>query len=107
MQWFRENFADEPLIFLIVSDEPEWCRENLLDNDDVVIAAKSPEHDLALLAMSNHTIIDYGSFSFWGAVLSSVEGGHTIMNQASANNYHLRMMRRDRKNWHDAVLVKT
>jgi Glycosyl transferase family 11 len=104
MQWFRENFDD--LIFLIVTDEPEWCRENLVDNEDVVIVAKSPEHDLALLAMSNHTIIDYGSFSFWGAMLSSLRGGHTIINQAEKNNRNLNMMRIERENWHTAVLVE-
>jgi galactoside 2-L-fucosyltransferase 1/2 len=106
MQWYREKFA-EKLIFLIVSDEPEWCRENLLDNDDVVMATKSPEHDFALLAMSNHTIIDYGSFGFWGAVLSSLRGGHTITNQVfSRNTVDLQIMRLERNNWHEAILEK-
>ena len=34
--------------------------------------------DLALLSYSNHSIISYGSFSMWGALLSR-NGGEVIM----------------------------
>lgn len=76
MLWFRTNIPG-PLIFLVVSDDPSWCRKHLLNNEtsDVVIASKSPAHDLALLATSDHTIIDYGTFGDWGAFMA---GGHTI-----------------------------
>ena len=34
--------------------------------------------DLALLSFSNHSIISYGSFSMWGALLST-NGGEVVM----------------------------
>jgi len=46
--------------------------EGLEDSDDSV------GHDLAVLAACNHTIVSYGSFSFWGAFLA---GGATVAPQ--------------------------
>ncbi|XP_059491036.1 galactoside alpha-(1,2)-fucosyltransferase 1-like [Neocloeon triangulifer] len=74
MQWYRDQFPG-PLMFLVVSDDIPWCRKNLLDEDDVKIASKSPEHDLALLSVCNHTILDYGTFGHTAAFLSK---GHTV-----------------------------
>ncbi|CAB3367799.1 Hypothetical predicted protein [Cloeon dipterum] len=74
MQWYREHVKG-PFLFLIVSDDLDWCRKHLLDQKDVRLGSKSPEHDLALLCSSDHTIIDYGTFGYWGAMMSK---GHTV-----------------------------
>jgi galactoside 2-L-fucosyltransferase 1/2 len=97
MQWFRKNIPG-PLIFLIVSDDVEWCRKHLLDEKvkDVVIASKSPSHDLALLATSAHNIIDYGSYGLWGAFMTS---GHTITLDVFDKIFHKEMTECSDK-WH-------
>jgi galactoside 2-L-fucosyltransferase 1/2 len=94
MKWFRENVPGK-LLFLIVSDDLEWCREHLLDREDVVIASKNPAHDLALLSLSNHSIIDYGTFGEWGALMA---GGHTI--SLNVDKYFNAVMAAKDKNWH-------
>jgi len=94
MQWYRKNVKG-PLIFLIVSDDVKWCKKHLLGSKDVKIASKSPEHDLALLSFSNHTIIDYGTFGYWGA---SMAGGHTISLNVDQN--FNKLMTTINKKWH-------
>ncbi|KAF4526899.1 hypothetical protein B566_EDAN014521 [Ephemera danica] len=78
MAWFREKLEGD-VLFVVVSDDPEWCQRELMVHKDVVLAAKTGSagafHDLALLASCNHTIIDYGTYGTWGALLA---GGHTI-----------------------------
>ncbi|XP_059490987.1 galactoside 2-alpha-L-fucosyltransferase SEC1-like [Neocloeon triangulifer] len=69
MQWFRRRL-NEPLLFLIVSDDVKWCERHLLLAKDVKIAAHDTFHDLALLALADHVIIDYGSFGMWGAIMN-------------------------------------
>ena len=80
-----------------MSDDLEWCRKHLLTKKlkDVVIASKSPQHDLALLATSDHTIIDYGTFGEWGAVMA---GGHTISLDVDKN--FSRVMSEFTDKWH-------
>jgi len=94
MQWFRENVAGA-LLFLIVSDDLEWCRKFLLDSDDVVIASKSAAHDFALLSSSDHTIVDYGTFGYWGALMA---GGHTI--SLNADKYFNEEIAKGNDKWH-------
>jgi len=74
MDWFRKKVGGS-LIFLIVIDDLNWCEKQLLGPEDVKIASKSAEHDLALLSSINHSIVDYGTFSVCGALMA---GGHTI-----------------------------
>jgi galactoside 2-L-fucosyltransferase 1/2 len=97
MQWFRNNTAG-PLIFLIVSDDLEWCRKHLIDEKvkDVVIASKSPSHDLALLTTCAHNIIDYGTYGLWGAFMA---GGHTIALDVDDKVFHKEMSDSSNK-WH-------
>lgn len=97
MQWFRTNITG-PMIFLIVSDDVAWCRSHLIDEKvkDVVIASKSPEHDLALLASNDHNIIDYGTYGEWGAFMA---GGHTIALDVDDTKFHQEMAQLTDK-WH-------
>jgi galactoside 2-L-fucosyltransferase 1/2 len=37
---------------------------------------KSPAQDLAIMAACNHSIIDYGTYGVWGAILA---GGDTFV----------------------------
>ncbi|KAJ6651644.1 hypothetical protein lerEdw1_020762 [Lerista edwardsae] len=78
MDYFREKYSNA--IFVVTSDEMEWCKENINDSmGDVCFAfdgrESSPGRDLALLAHCNHTIMTIGTFGFWAAYLA---GGETV-----------------------------
>lgn len=75
MLYFRRKYGD--VIFVVVSDDREWCRRYLAPLPDVVIPPEpnQPMYDMATLAYCNHTIITYGTFGFWSAYLA---GGETI-----------------------------
>ena len=60
----------KPIMFVVVSDDPEWCERELRCDDVVVIRNNSPEQDLAIMAACSHSIIDYGTYGMWGAILS-------------------------------------
>ena len=69
----------ENVIFIVVSDDLQWCKENLeeenltyTNNTDSV---EGTGMDLALLVACNHSVVSHGTFGFWGAVLS---GGDVI-----------------------------
>jgi len=66
----------KPIMFVVVSDDPEWCELELHGDDVVVIKNKSSEQDLSIMAACNHSIIDYGTYGMWGAILS---GGDTYV----------------------------
>jgi hypothetical protein len=65
-----------PTIF-VFSDEPEWCRSNLLldDTDATFISSNSESlawQDLILMSRCEHHIIANSSFSWWGAFLADL-----------------------------------
>merc|ERR1712032_885443 len=63
-------------VFLVVSDDMVWCKRNLAASDTFMVGGNSPQVDLAIMALCNASIIDYGTFGVWGAVLA---GGETIV----------------------------
>jgi galactoside 2-L-fucosyltransferase 1/2 len=74
MNVFRNKY--QPVLFVVVSDDPKWCERELRGSDVVVMKTESPAQDLAIMAACNHSIIDYGSYGVWGAILS---GGDTFV----------------------------
>ncbi len=86
MDLFREQFGRDAVVFAFVSDDPDWGRRNLAPRvkqgdlhfagDGVPDDADSVGHDLALLSLCNHTILSYGTFSFWGGFLA---GGAAVV----------------------------
>ncbi|XP_071140336.1 galactoside alpha-(1,2)-fucosyltransferase 2-like [Mytilus edulis] len=71
--YFRNNTI-KPL-FLVVSDDPRWCKAHAHGPDVIYAGTGSPETDMVLLTYCNHTIITSGSFGWWGAYLC---GGKTV-----------------------------
>jgi galactoside 2-L-fucosyltransferase 1/2 len=63
-------------MFVVMSDDPEWCEHELHGDDVVVMKNNSAEEDLAIMSACNHSIIDYGTYGMWGAILS---GGDTFV----------------------------
>lgn len=74
MNYFRNKYKS--VMFVVLSDEPKWCEDELADDDVVVMKNNSPEQDLAIMAACNHSIIDYGTYGVWGAILA---GGDTFV----------------------------
>ncbi|XP_071450344.1 galactoside alpha-(1,2)-fucosyltransferase 2-like [Hetaerina americana] len=93
MEKMRTLSPDTPVVFVVVSDDREWCMKELVNESEGVFwggMEGSPfhapsytqntliqsSHDFALLASLNGSIISYGTFALAGALLA---GGHTIM----------------------------
>jgi len=57
--------------FLIVSDDPEWCRKNFIGNDFTIKSPASGIDDLKTLISCKNNIIANSSFSWWGAYLNT------------------------------------
>ncbi|XP_067652747.1 galactoside alpha-(1,2)-fucosyltransferase 2-like [Haliotis asinina] len=72
LTYFRSKFKNAS--FIVVSDDIKWCEENI-KGEDVHILKKnnSPEVDMAILTLCNHTIITSGSFGWWSAWLAGGE----------------------------------
>jgi galactoside 2-L-fucosyltransferase 1/2 len=75
MNVFRNKYRR--VLFVVLSDDPEWCERELHGDDVVVMKTNSPAQDLAIIAACNHFIIDYGSYGVLGAILS---GRDTFVN---------------------------
>jgi galactoside 2-L-fucosyltransferase 1/2 len=74
MNLLRDKY--QPIMFVVLSDDPEWCDRELQGDDVVVMRNNSPAQDIAIMAACNHSIIDYGTYGMWGSILS---GGDTFV----------------------------
>ncbi|XP_031347125.1 galactoside 2-alpha-L-fucosyltransferase 3-like [Photinus pyralis] len=75
MKYFESKYSS--VVFIISSDDPNWCSKTFKEKNNVYITGTrvSPALDLAIMSSCNHSIIDYGTFGEWGAILA---GGETI-----------------------------
>ena len=77
----EEFLREDPRsVFLVTSDDIVWCKEHLTHERILLPSFPTAVLDFTLLTQTNHSIYDYGSFAFWGAVLA---GGRTRL----AGNY--------------------
>ena len=73
MDYYREAlsyFGNAPV--LIFSDDPAWCKEHELFEDDRFMVSEGNDQyiDMCLMSMCDGHIIANSSFSWWGAWLS-------------------------------------
>lgn len=92
-----EDAGADAIAFVVVSDDPGWCERRLipaLERDlekgipsHVFLGArggaKSPAHDLTVLSSCNHSIISYGTFGLWSALMA---GGRIIAYKLGGEN---------------------
>lgn len=69
-----EKFSDlDNVLFVVLSDEPEWAKENLVFGQSVVFVdwnqAADSWQDMLIMSACKHAIIANSSFSWWGAKL--------------------------------------
>jgi hypothetical protein len=62
--------------YYVFSDDPEWCRENLmpLKEDMIFVDAQNPYVSLCLMSKCKNHIIANSSLSWWAAWLGKKEG---------------------------------
>lgn len=72
-EWIRQKVGK--CHFFVFSDEPDWCRENLVlpGPIEVLSGATSAPEDIHLIARCEHAIIANSSFSWWGAWLGETD----------------------------------
>ncbi|KAK2162432.1 hypothetical protein LSH36_99g08056 [Paralvinella palmiformis] len=72
MALFR-NLYRHLVRFVVVSDDPDWCKRNLnITGNDLLSEGLDACDDLAILSKCNHSIITAGSsFGWWGAFLAN------------------------------------
>ncbi|KAL3871030.1 hypothetical protein ACJMK2_039054 [Sinanodonta woodiana] len=74
MNYFGEMYSN--IVFIIVSDEISWCKENIRIHYDTTFSKfDDPWVDMAILSLCDHVIITSGTFGWWGAWLA---GGDVI-----------------------------
>ncbi|XP_067013902.2 galactoside alpha-(1,2)-fucosyltransferase 2 isoform X1 [Anabrus simplex] len=97
VSWMRSTLSEEAngravnIAFIVTSDDPTWCQETLIPalsgpSDDSLGQFEvywggqgditTPEQDLSLLSACNHSIISYGTYGIWAALMA---GGHTVV----------------------------
>ena len=74
----KAQFADMDVEFLVVSDDPAWCAENLADKDTVIAEPDRAPIHLALLARCDHMILANSTFSWWAAWFQQPRGGTVV-----------------------------
>ncbi|XP_057330001.1 galactoside alpha-(1,2)-fucosyltransferase 2-like [Microplitis mediator] len=97
MNYFNNKYKN--VIFVVASDSISWCKHHLKSNKyniDFIsdIDAHAPGKDLAVLSTCNHSIIDYGTYGSFAALLSA---GETIVYNVTA--YFSTMIAEVLPNW--------
>jgi galactoside 2-L-fucosyltransferase 1/2 len=80
MNYFQLKYAHDKLLFVMATDDKEWCRNYFpyqsLGKFPLVHTVRDADAlDMAILGSCNHTIITVGSFGWWAAWLA---GGVTL-----------------------------
>jgi hypothetical protein len=65
-------------VFLIFSDDIEWCKANIKGDDIIYIEDEKDYIEIYLMSLCNNNIISNSSFSWWGAWLNENENKKII-----------------------------
>ncbi|CAI9736930.1 galactoside 2-alpha-L-fucosyltransferase 3-like [Octopus vulgaris] len=68
MNYFLRKYPK--IIFVICSNDIEWCQDNLADENIYFSATKNVYVDFAILASCDHIILSSGTFSWWAGYLN-------------------------------------
>ena len=96
LEIFRKNI--ENVVFVVVSDDIKWAKKNIVGDDIFYSADDDSEEavgtDLAIMANCNHTIMTYGTFGMWGAVLAN---GKVVAADNAAKLDHVKVFKTDKR----------
>jgi hypothetical protein len=65
-------------VFLVFSDDIEWCKKKFEGDNFIFSDTNNPYLDLAIMSICDHHIIANSSFSWWGAWLNTSEDKKVI-----------------------------
>ena len=70
ISYFRSKYKGRA-IFIVVTEDLPWCHDNLPHDKNVLFVPARPfmEH-FTLLSLCNHTVMSFGTFSYWAAWLA-------------------------------------
>lgn len=75
MEYFEKKYSN--VLFVVVSDDPYYSRKKFAPKSNAIVVSPNPSlHDFAILTQCNHSIIDYGTYGIWSALLA---GGETVV----------------------------
>jgi hypothetical protein len=74
----KARFEGMDGVFLVVSQDPEWCVANLGGADTVIADPAPAAIHLALLARCDHLILANSTFSWWAAWFQEPRGGMVV-----------------------------
>jgi hypothetical protein len=72
------KFDLENSVFLVFSDDIEWCKKKFEGENFIFSDTSNPYLDLAIMSLCDHHIIANSSFSWWGAWLNRSEDKKVI-----------------------------
>ena len=72
-EYYEKAFSmfSEDTIFLLFSDDIDWCRQNFIGENFNFVSENEDYIDLFLMSRCKHVIIANSSFSWWAAWLNS------------------------------------
>jgi galactoside 2-L-fucosyltransferase 1/2 len=82
IKYFRNKYDRNNLMFLVVSDDQIWCRDQdvFRDQPDIVfLPGKEPSEDMASLMECQHLVISAGTFGWWAAWLGPYSRGGEVV----------------------------
>lgn len=85
MDYFLNKYKNA--IFMVASDNIAWCKYNLRSDRHRInfisdSNGRGPGKDLAVLSACNHSIIDYGTYGSFAAILAA---GETVVFNVSSH----------------------
>jgi hypothetical protein len=95
LDYYEEGLAkfDKDRTVIVFSDDPQWCKEQKLFDDDrfLVSVGNDSYTDLCLMSLCSDFIIANSSFSWWGAWLSKALNKVVVAPEKwfGPNNAHL------------------
>ncbi|XP_012264554.2 galactoside alpha-(1,2)-fucosyltransferase 2-like [Athalia rosae] len=97
MDYYEEKYKN--VVFIVASDNIGWCKSNLKRKRSRISFVSDPDgkrpgRDLAILSACNHSIIDYGTYGSWGAILAA---GETVV--FNVTEYFSTLMAEALPNW--------
>ncbi len=87
MTYFRDKYNDSKVLFLVGSDDHEWCEKNLI-LEDILILTGTLHEDMSTLSFYNHAIMSHGTYSWWVAFLTGGEVVYIARDRPIRKNYY-------------------
>jgi len=71
------SLFDENTLFVVFSDDIQWCKHNLKKNV-VFVENDRTEQDLYLMSLCDNHIVSNSTFGWWGSIMSNNRQSKTI-----------------------------